>query len=188
MGLVSASLLAAMSIMLWKMPSRAAERWKRRKDTKRFDKILGLAYFAALIALFVLSGFDAVRYRWTSMPTWPIWVGTALHLAGLVLILWAVLTNPHAETTVRLQTDRDHKVISSGPYRFVRHPMYSGIIVTFFGWPLVLGSWVGLGVVSCIAVLFLVRTILEDRTLRRELDGYQDFCRRTRYRLVPGVW
>lgn len=187
-GLLLASLLANLSFMLWKAPSRAEERWKRRTDTKPFDKVFGLAYFAALVAMFVLSGFDAVRYRLTYMPTWMLYIGAALHFAGLVPVLWAILSNPHAETTVRIQTDRDHRVIFTGPYRFVRHPMYVGIIVMFSGWPLVLGSWVGLGVAGAIAVIFFVRTALEDATLRRELDGYEAFCKKTRYRLVPGVW
>ena len=140
------------------------------------------------MALLVLSGFDAVRYRWTSMPGWLLPIGAALHFAGLGPVLWTILSNPHAETTVRIQTDRGHRVVSTGPYRFVRHPMYVGIIVMFLGWPLILGSWVGLAVAGGIAALFFVRTALEDATLRRELEGYEAFCRETRYRLVPGMW
>jgi protein-S-isoprenylcysteine O-methyltransferase Ste14 len=128
-GLFSGSLLANLSLMLWKAPSRATERWKRRADTKPFDKVFSLAYSTALVALFVLAGLDAVRYHWTSMPDGLVYLGAALHFAGMGPVLWVLLSNPHAESTVRIQTDRDHRVVSTGPYRFVRHPMYVAIIL-----------------------------------------------------------
>jgi protein-S-isoprenylcysteine O-methyltransferase Ste14 len=164
------------------------ERWKRRSDTKRFDKVFSLAYLVAILAFFVLAGMDAVRFQWTSMRPELLWIGVAMHLLGMIPVLWSLLTNPHLETTVRIQSDRDHKVISDGPYRYVRHPMYVGTNVMIPGWSLILGSWVATGVALVLAVLFVVRTALEDRTLREELPGYTDYCEETRYRLIPGVW
>jgi protein-S-isoprenylcysteine O-methyltransferase Ste14 len=111
-----------------------------------------------------------------------------LHLLGSIPIAGAMATNPHLETTVRIQEDRGHRVSTSGPYRVVRHPMYVGAILQFAGAPLVLGSlWACLPVAAA-PVLFIVRTALEDRTLRRELPGYEAYAQRTRYRLLPGVW
>jgi protein-S-isoprenylcysteine O-methyltransferase Ste14 len=96
--------------------------------------------------------------------------------------------NPFFEKTVRIQTERGHRVIDTGPYNFVRHPGYLG----FFGWnlsaPMLLGSWWAFipAVLSVISIV--IRTALEDRTLRAELDGYEEYVRRIRYRLIPGVW
>jgi protein-S-isoprenylcysteine O-methyltransferase Ste14 len=187
-GLLGATLLLNMIVLLVWRPELIRERWKRRKDTKPFDRVFGAFYLLSVLAMFTLAGLDSVRYRWTSMPQWLLYVGVALHVLGSFLVLWSMLVNPHLETTVRIQNDRDHRVVSEGPYRYVRHPMYLGIIPMFLGWSLVLGSWVALGVAGFIAVLFLVRTALEDRTLQRELTGYTKFCETTRYRLVPGLW
>jgi protein-S-isoprenylcysteine O-methyltransferase Ste14 len=107
---------------------------------------------------------------------------------GVIPLFAALTTNPHLETTVRIQKDRGHKVITTGPYRFVRHPMYTGVLLMYAGWPLILGSMWSYVVVGIIVVLFVVRTALEDRTLRTELEGYEAYAGRTRYRLLPGVW
>jgi protein-S-isoprenylcysteine O-methyltransferase Ste14 len=187
-ALLGTTLLFNLTMMIVKNPTLLRERWKRRKDTKKFDKVFGLFYFISIVAMLVLAGMDAVRYQWTSMPPVLLYVGIALHCLGLVPVLWSLLTNPHLETTVRIQKDRGHRVISDGPYRYVRHPMYVGIILLFLGWPLVLGSWVALGVAWFITALFFVRASLEDKTLRAELSGYEEFCKTTRYRLIPGIW
>lgn len=187
-GLLGATLLLNMILLLVWRPELIRERWKRRKDTKPFDRVFGALYLLSVLAMFTLAGLDSVRYRWTSMPPWALYVGVALHVLGSFLVLWSMLVNPHLETTVRIQKDRDHRVISDGPYRYVRHPMYLGIIPMFLGWSLVLGSFVAVGVAGFIAGLFLIRTALEDRTLQRELPGYTAFCEKTRFRLVPGLW
>jgi protein-S-isoprenylcysteine O-methyltransferase Ste14 len=106
----------------------------------------------------------------------------------MVLLAWAMAVNPFAETTVRIQTERGHTVVSSGPYRLVRHPMYAGAILMFLGTPLILGSMLALLLAIEVVLLFVGRTALEDRTLRRELLGYEAHAAWTRYRLLPGVW
>ena len=175
-------------VMIIKNPVLLRERWKRRKDTKDFDKVFGVIYLVSVLVMLVLAGADAVRYQWSSMAASLVYPGAALHFAGIIPVQWSLVANPHLETTVRIQTDRGHKVISRGPYRYVRHPMYVGVILMFFGWPLILGSWVALGISCFIVCLLCVRTHFEDRTLRSELPGYTEFCRKTRYRLVPGLW
>jgi protein-S-isoprenylcysteine O-methyltransferase Ste14 len=106
----------------------------------------------------------------------------------MVLLAWAMAVNPFAETTVRIQTERGHTVVRSGPYRLVRHPMYAGAILMFLGTPLILGSMLALLLAIGVVLLFVGRTALEDRTLRRELQGYEAYATCTRYRLLPGVW
>ena len=175
-------------LLLSKNPTLMRERWKRRPDTKPFDKVFGLAYLVAIVSFFVLAGMDAVRFQWTSMPPELLWVGVAMHLLGMAPVLWSLLTNPHLETTVRIQSDRDHTVVSDGPYRYVRHPMYVGINIMIPGWALVLETWVAMAMAGVLAVLFVIRTALEDKTLREELPGYTEYCEKTRFRLIPGIW
>ena len=104
-------------------------------------------------------------------------------IAGYALVVWATGTNAFFSQVVRIQTERGHTVVSSGPYRYVRHPAYVGMILVVLGAPIMLGSWWALipGVIS--AVLVIVRTALEDKTLQAELPGYADYAQRTRYRL-----
>jgi len=97
-------------------------------------------------------------------------------------------TNAHFESTVRIQKERGHQVCEAGPYRFVRHPGYGGMIFMYMGMPLILGSWWAFIPVFMIIMLVFIRTALEDRTLQRELSGYSEYARKTRFRLLPGVW
>lgn len=166
---------------------KARAQW-RRKDTKRFDKIL-LSVFVPLSFLQPpVAGLDAVRFRWSSMPFWTVYAGLILFALAMTMMTWAMIVNPHAETSVRIQSDRDHKTVTAGPYRFVRHPMYVGAILMYPAMALIFGSMWALALSGLIAAVFILRTTLEDRTLRRELPGYVEFAAQTRYRLIPGVW
>ena len=102
--------------------------------------------------------------------------------------VWSMVVNPHFEKTVRIQKDRGHQVCSGGPYRFVRHPGYVGVILAALCGPLLLGSWVALVPGVVIGVLFTWRTGIEDRILLDKLPGYSAFAATTRYRLVPFIW
>lgn len=160
----------------------------RHKDTKAFDRVFLLVYLVLYFVQPALAGMDSVRFGWSSIPFGAVYPGIALFGLSTTLITWVLVVNPFAESTVRIQTDRGHTVVSSGPYRFVRHPMYVGAILMYLATPLLLGSLWALALSVLICGLFVVRTALEDRTLRRELPGYEAFSARTRYRLVPGVW
>jgi protein-S-isoprenylcysteine O-methyltransferase Ste14 len=165
----------------------ARSKW-RRKDTKPFDKLF-LAIFVPLSTIQpAIGALDVVRFHWSQMADWWMWAGIALFVPGVALMAWSMVANRHAETTVRIQTDRGHKVVSHGPYRLVRHPMYVGAIAMYFASALILGSLWALITACVITALFVWRTALEDGTLRRELAGYEEFARQTRYRLVPGLW
>ena len=160
----------------------------RRKDTKFFDKVFLLLLLPLSFGQPAVAGLDAVRFRWSSMPFATVYPGLALFEFAMAMITWAMMVNPHAESTVRIQTDRDHKPVTTGPYRIVRHPMYVGTILMYPGTAVMFGSVWALAVSGVIAILFVCRTALEDRTLRRELPGYEQFAEVTRYRLIPGVW
>jgi protein-S-isoprenylcysteine O-methyltransferase Ste14 len=122
------------------------------------------------------------------MPSWTLYPGAGVFVVSAAWITWVLVRNPHAESSVRIQRERDHTVVSSGPYRFVRHPMYVGLILLHVSIALVLGSMWTLALAGLFTILFLWRTALEDRTLRRELSGYEEYTQATRYRLMPGIW
>jgi protein-S-isoprenylcysteine O-methyltransferase Ste14 len=169
-------------------PEQLRERAKRGADTKPWDRTILSLYSILLLVLFPVCGLDAVRFRACPLPLGLKIMGWAgMALAG-VLILRVMAANTFASRTARIQDDRGQTVVSGGPYRLVRHPMYLGIVILFLCVPPVLGSGWGLIPAAGIGVLFVVRTALEDRMLIRELSGYAEFARRTRFRLLPGIW
>ena len=107
---------------------------------------------------------------------------------GYALFTWATAANAFFSRIVRLQLDRGQTVVSSGPYRYLRHPAYLGAIAYNLAVGILLASWPAAAVGLAGALLLVVRTALEDRLLRAELPGYEDYARRVRYRLLPGVW
>lgn len=169
-------------------PELIGYRMRIGKGTKSWDKIWAWLSTPIFLAIHVVAGLDAGRYGWSAMPWWLWPVGLAAFLLGSALLNWSMGVNPFFEKTVRIQTERAHRVIDTGPYRLVRHPGYVG----FAGWlvasPLLLGSlWAFIPAALSLTSL-ITRTALEDRTLRKELAGYADYARRVQYRLVPGVW
>lgn len=158
-----------------------------RTDTKPFDKIFLRVFLSLTIVQPIVAGLD-VRFNQTPVPFWTVYPGVVSFIVAAALITWVLLTNPHAESSVRIQNDRGHTVIATGPYRFVRHPMYVGLTQLHQAMAMILGSTWTLALAALITILFLWRTALEDRTLRRELPGYEEYTAVTRYRLMPGIW
>ncbi len=169
-------------------PELIDARTRMTKGTKPWDIAWGALFGPILLSTYIVAGLDAVRFEWSTMSPllWPI--GLILFVPGTALFTWSMGVNPFFEKTVRIQTERGHRVIDSGPYAIVRHPGYVG----FFGWclsaPFLLGSWWALIPAILSAIALIVRTALEDRTLREELDGYAAYTERVRYRLFPGIW
>ncbi len=159
-----------------------------RGDTKAYDRVLLRLILFLTIVQPVIAGLDAVRFAWAPMPFWTVSPGIGLFIISANLITWVLVKNPHADSSVRIESARGHAVVDSGPYRFVRHPMYAGLILLHTSIALILGSMWTLGLAAFITLLFLWRTALEDQTLRRELPGYEDYTTMTRYRLMPGIW
>ena len=160
----------------------------RHKDTKSFDKVFVTLMLPLYFVQPVVAGLDAVRYRWTSMPFATVYVGLVFLVLGMGLVTWAMMVNPFAETTVRIQTERHQTTVTTGPYRFVRHPMYVGGILLVPAMGFVFGSIWAVVIGVSLAALFVWRTAKEDEVLGRELPGYEQFAAVTRYRLLPGVW
>jgi protein-S-isoprenylcysteine O-methyltransferase Ste14 len=169
-------------------PEVAAARSKLHSDAKGFDKVFAVVYTLLQLALPVVAGLDAVRYGWSSMSFEAVYPGALLYLLAAAPVTWAMVSNPFLETMVRIQEERGHRVVTTGPYRYVRHPMYVGIILQMVATPLVLGSWWSFVPAAVIAILFVWRTAKEDGTLRNELSGYEEYAQQTRYRLLPGIW
>ena len=161
--------------------------WKKKKDTKSWDKKLVPIFILSGYMTFIVIGLD-VRYGGTTLGFWSAVFGTALFAISVAMLTSAMLVNTHFETTVRIQTDRNHKVITAGPYRFIRHPGYVGSSLWILSAPLIVGSVYGLIPAVMAVILLVIRTILEDRILRLELDGYSDYAHQVRYRLIPGLW
>ena len=177
------------AIVKLKNPALMAARanW-RRADTKTFDKFFLRLFLPLTFVQPAAAGLDVVRYHRPSLPVDTVWIGLLVFAFAAALITWTMVVNPFAEPTVRIQNDRGHHVITSGPYRFVRHPMYAATILMYPAISLMFGSTWALAVSGVIIAGFIIRTVLEDRTLRQELPGYEAFASRTRYRLIPGIW
>jgi protein-S-isoprenylcysteine O-methyltransferase Ste14 len=187
-GINLAVVLVNGTILMRTNPEMVAERG-RPKEVKNWDKIVsGLWALAQYLALPLVAGLDA-RFGWTRGLgiAWNI-AGAVVFTAGMALFGWAMITNAYFSTAARIQTDRGQMVCRSGPYRFVRHPGYSGTLLQSAGTSFLLGSiWSLIPTAAAIACM-VARTVLEDRMLQAELDGYRDFVREQPYRLVPGIW
>lgn len=169
-------------------PELVAERGRRHQGTRPFDTAFIAAYSVAYLGLLVVAGLDSGRFDWARLG-WP-WavVGVVGMTCSNLPVAGALAVNPYLEQTVRIQEDRGQQVVSSGPYRFVRHPMYLGMLLQLPATALLLGSAWALVPAGVCGGLLVVRAGLEDRTLRRDLPGYAEYARRVRHRLVPGVW
>ena len=169
-------------------PELIVHRMRYGAGTKRWDVVWLIVFSPLFIGVYVVAGLDAVRYEWSLMPGWLWPLGLALFVSGAWLFTWSMGVNPYFEKTVRIQTERGHRVIDTGPYAHVRHPGYVGLFGWTLGTPVLLGSWCALGPAVLASIAVIVRTALEDRTLRAELHGYEAYAARVRYRLVPGIW
>lgn len=169
-------------------PEVVKERGETHKGTKFWDYVFGVLYTLSLFAMSLVAGLDIGRFEWSSMGIPFLLFGTVLLIAGNMFSQWAIVVNKHFEKTVRIQEERHHQVVSTGPYAIVRHPGYVGMIISNLATPLILGSLYTLIPFGVLAILFVIRTALEDKTLQKELAGYSEYAQKTRYRLIPGVW
>jgi len=182
-GLGGGSWLAATDPELFK------ERMKPmfQRGQKGWDKKLMGAILALWLSWFVVMGLD-LRYGWSSVPLSLQVVGFLLLVLMMVIVVYVLRENRFAAPVVRVQTERGHRVVSTGPYAFVRHPMYASMLFYGLGVPLLLGALSGLIVAAALIVLIAIRAVFEERTLAAELPGYAAYAERVRYRLVPLVW
>jgi protein-S-isoprenylcysteine O-methyltransferase Ste14 len=173
---------------LVKDPDQLRERQRVAENVKQWDKVIMGVYTVLLLVLFPLAGLDAGRFRWSSVPLALTLLGWLGFLAAGALIFWTLAVNTYLSRMARIQHDRGQRVVTSGPYRYVRHPMYAGNVVLFLCVPLILGSWWAGIPGLLIGGLYVLRTCLEDRMLRQELEGYVAYAQQVPYRLLPGIW
>jgi len=170
-------------------PGLVEERTQIKEGVKEWDKritVIGSVLYP--LAIFIVAGLDA-RHGWS--PRVPLMLQVAALVAaavGNLISIWATAVNRFYSRWVRIQKERGHVVISDGPYRYLRHPGYLGQIIFSLASTLALGSLWALIPGSLFAMLLVVRTALEDRTLQDELDGYKEYTQRVRHRLIPHIW
>lgn len=170
-------------------PALLAERMRltMQPDQPAADKMFMLAFGVVTLAWLVAIGLDR-RLHGSDFALALQALGLAMLLLSTGFIMWVMHENSFAAPVVKVQSERGHRVIESGPYAWVRHPMYSGSLLFFVGTALLLGSWWGVAMTPLFAVLFGIRTGIEERALTAGLPGYGEYASRVRYRLLPGVW
>lgn len=164
------------------------ERGKKKKDAKKWDKILTKISIIPLLGINIISGLD-YHFNWSGQLNIIMNIfSLVIYLFSSMFITWSMISNKYFSTMVRIQIDRGHQVASSGPYKYIRHPGYLGFIIMMFAIPLALGSLYGLILSVISAILFIIRTSLEDKTLKDELNGYLEYSENVKYKLIPFVW
>jgi len=162
---------------------------RKREGSKLWDEVLMRT--CNIVLMFVLpfiAGLDVGRFRWSNLSIYYVPLGFVLFIVGGFLTTRAMIENSYFETTVRIQEERSHCVITTGPYQVVRHPGYLGGILLGVSIPFMIGSIFAFIPAGVYVLLMIIRTWLEDRTLQKELNGYLEYTKRTRYRLFPWIW
>jgi len=182
------SIISAGCILRWN-PVIFKRRLNIHSEMKTWDFIWIVAIYVILFAVIVGAVYDLNTRGGDPGPLGIQWlIGAAIFVSGCMLITWSMVANPFFEKTVRIQTDHGHHVIDSGPYATIRHPGYVGFSAVFLSTPILLAStWILLPVLLAVLAI-VIRTVLEDRMLQAELDGYAEYATRVRFRLIPGIW
>jgi protein-S-isoprenylcysteine O-methyltransferase Ste14 len=176
--------------LLWRDPGLLAARLGglSQKGQPWWDRLFLLAFAGIWIGWLWMMGQDTQVWRISDMPAWLNIAGAALVIAGFAGVMRVFRENSFAAPVVRVQAEREQRVIDTGPYALVRHPMYAMALLYVAGLPLLLGSWLGLAMALLFLVGLMPRAVLEEKTLRRDLPGYADYMARVRFRLIPGIW
>src|SRR5262249_38546342 len=186
-----AMVLSTMIYLYFYDPALLAERSKLpgSENQKQWDKYVVVAIYVLWLGWFIVMPLDAKRFRWSPVfPSWLKTVGGATLIPALYLIYRSTVENTYLSTLVRIQSERKQRVISTGVYSFVRHPLYLGFVLMTFGWPVLVGSIYGI-VIGLIALAVLIgRIVGEERMLVTELEGYREYQTKVRYRLIPFIW
>jgi len=171
-------------------PELLVQRLKRKREgSKAWDEMLmRISNLTVILVIPAVAGYDLRRSYQSNLDIPFVLVGLMSLIISTALISWAMIVNPHFEPTVRIQKDRDHRVITTGPYKIVRHPGYLAGILLALSIPLIIGSVLAFIPVGIYVILTMVRTSLEDKTLNEELGGYSEYAKRVRRRIFPGIW
>lgn len=168
-----------------KRDPRFLERRTRGNEKVREQKLIQLINLPVFMAAFIIPGLDR-RYGWSAVPVEAIIITDAVILGGYLIIFLVFRENSYASRIV--EVDQTQKVITTGLYRIVRHPMYLGVLIMYLPTPVALGSYYGLIPMAFLPVALVFRILNEEKVLRENLNGYVKYCEKTRYRLIPFIW
>jgi protein-S-isoprenylcysteine O-methyltransferase Ste14 len=182
------SLLLNTVIFLKFNPEIIRARSEIRGEMKWWDKMFAVLYTVFILTMFIICGLDVGRFNISSTGVESFAIGIIIFAGGWVFVTWSMVENKFFETTVRIQNEKDQRVVSTGPYALVRHPGYVGMIMFYGCAPFIIGSLYGLIPALLLAFAFIFRTYFEDKTLYEELTGYKEYTRKVRYRLFPFIW
>lgn len=189
LGWAVVAVIGAMSVAGVALADPGLLRERTRPGPGAQDRALLLWSRLLGLAAVVVAGLDVGRFHWSDgVPLWLQVAGVAALGLGFALSLWAMTVNRFFSSVIRLQDDRDHQVITGGPYRWVRHPGYAGVFFAMPGLALALSSWLCLVPMLVFVALVLRRLVREDRFLHAKLEGYADYARDVRFKLIPGIW
>jgi len=180
-----------MSYMLFWLNKHNPQVLRSRTSMKgmvRKDVIIMILLIASFFAFSIVVCLDGGRYHWSTVPLWGKIIGYIGFVIGFIITVLVMKENPFASKVVRVDKEGGHKVISTGPYAVVRHPMYSGFILWFFSMSIALGSLYGLIPLGFMTILFIVRIHFEEELLHEELEGYTEYTKKVKKRLIPWVW
>ena len=170
-------------------PSLLKERMRfKTSDQQGWDKVLFPLLLVVPLAWLMFMSLDAVRFHWSPVSAWLQIVGAVILVCSFFLLFLTFRENAYLSPVVRIQDDRGHAVVSTGPYQYVRHPMYAAILIFMVGTSLLLGSWYGVLFGLMLVGIVARRAVLEERTLRDELRGYAAYMAQVQYRIIPYVW
>lgn len=174
--------------MFFSRAETLVERGKKHGNTKKWDKIcLSIYVPASFYLIYIAAGLD-IRFERSFPSTIFSYIGFVLYLISTVTAIWPIMENKHFESTARIQNDRQQTVVTTGPYRLVRHPGYFAIVIWACAVPMIFGS-LSAGVVSAVILLIIaIRTYFEDTMLKNELPGYREYASEVKYRLIPFIW
>lgn len=184
MAILFVPMFAAGLVMLWRSPELLRKRLQARESEMEQKQVIawsGIMFLAA----FIIAGLN-YRFQWVRLPDWLVWVAVVLFLLSYLLYAEVLRENAYLSRTIEVQEDQ--KVVDTGLYGVVRHPMYASTLILFLSMPLVLGSPISFLILLCYIPLIVKRIRNEEQVLREGLAGYPEYCEKVRYRLIPYIW
>lgn len=183
-GILLVPMFFALIYFLRNAPEVLERRMKTSEKEATQQRVVAILIISVL-AIFMIPGFDK-RFGWSEIPVWLVLVGDAVMLLGYLFMIYVMKVNSFAARTI--EVEQNQRVIDSGPYALVRHPMYAGFLLMYIATPIALGSWWAFLAVAVVPIALIFRIINEEMVLHRDLDGYGEYTLRIRWRLVPGIW
>ncbi len=183
-GILLVPMFFALIYFLRNAPEVLERRMKTSEKEATQQRVVAILIISVL-AIFMIPSFDK-RFGWSEIPVWLVLVGDTMMLLGYLFMIYVMKVNSFAARTI--EVEQNQRVIDSGPYALVRHPMYAGFLLMYVATPIALGSWWAFLAVAVVPIALIFRIINEEMVLHRDLDGYGEYTLRIRWRLVPGIW